>query len=108
MCMSEHEGFCVPLTEAMFFEIPVIAYNSAAVSETLGKAGILMDDKEPDKVAFQIHKVVTEPKVREELIEYGKERLKDFQYETVKGQIMNFLKIVTEESASYTNVGDSR
>src|SRR5207248_8527384 len=43
--MSEHEGFCVPLIEAMWFDIPVLAYDAAAVPETLGKAGLLLTGK---------------------------------------------------------------
>jgi glycosyltransferase involved in cell wall biosynthesis len=44
--MSEHEGFCVPLVESMWFDIPVLAYKSSAVPETLGKAGILFNSKD--------------------------------------------------------------
>ena len=44
--MSEHEGFCAPLMEAMWHDVPVLAYNSAAVSETLGAAGVLFNRKD--------------------------------------------------------------
>lgn len=44
--MSEHEGFCVPLVEAMWFDIPVLAYKSSAVPETLGNAGLMFTNKE--------------------------------------------------------------
>lgn len=43
--MSEHEGFCVPLIEAMWFDVPVFAYRSTAVPETLRGAGVTFDDK---------------------------------------------------------------
>lgn len=43
--MSEHEGFCVPLIEAMWFDIPILAYKSSAIPETLDKAGILWMNK---------------------------------------------------------------
>lgn len=43
--MSEHEGFCVPLIEAMWFDIPVLAYNASAVAGTLDDAGVLFTDK---------------------------------------------------------------
>ncbi|MGI8820645.1 MAG: glycosyltransferase family 4 protein [Chthoniobacterales bacterium] len=43
--MSEHEGFCVPLVEAMWFNLPVLAFRSSAVPETLGKGGLLFNDK---------------------------------------------------------------
>lgn len=44
--MSEHEGFCVPLIEAMWFDVPVLAYKSTAVPETLGKGGIMFTQKD--------------------------------------------------------------
>ena len=45
LCLSEHEGFCVPLVEAMLFDVPIIAYDKCAVGETLGKGSILIKDK---------------------------------------------------------------
>ncbi len=43
VCLSEHEGFCVPLVEAMFFGLPIIANRSTAIPETLGDGGVLVD-----------------------------------------------------------------
>lgn len=43
--MSEHEGFCVPLVEAMWFDVPILAYKSTAVPETLGEAGLMFNSK---------------------------------------------------------------
>jgi len=43
--MSEHEGFCVPLIEAMWFDVPVIAFHSSAVPDTLGCAGLTFNSK---------------------------------------------------------------
>ena len=51
LCMSEHEGFCVPLVESMFFNIPIIAYNSTAVPYTLDNSGILVKEKKYDEIA---------------------------------------------------------
>ena len=47
LCMSEHEGFCVPLVEAMYFGVPILAYRACAVPDTLGDSGILLDKKDP-------------------------------------------------------------
>jgi glycosyltransferase involved in cell wall biosynthesis len=44
--MSEHEGFCVPLIEAMWFDVPILAFRAAAIAETLGGAGVTFDQKE--------------------------------------------------------------
>jgi glycosyltransferase involved in cell wall biosynthesis len=43
--MSEHEGFCVPLIEAMWFDVPILAFHAGAIRETLGRAGIVFDQK---------------------------------------------------------------
>jgi glycosyltransferase involved in cell wall biosynthesis len=43
--MSEHEGFCVPLIEAMWFDVPILAFHSSAVPETLAGSGVLFTDK---------------------------------------------------------------
>ena len=51
LCLSEHEGFCVPLVEAMSAGLPVVARSAAAVPETLGGAGILLDDPGPAQTA---------------------------------------------------------
>lgn len=84
LCMSEHEGFCVPLTESMFFNVPIIAYNSTAIPYTLKDSGVVIDDKDPVVVAEAMNKVVTDEAFRNEVVEKQKERLKDFSYDTIK------------------------
>jgi glycosyltransferase involved in cell wall biosynthesis len=49
--LSEHEGFCAPILEAMQFGVPVVAYDAGAVRETLGGAGVLLREKRPEVVA---------------------------------------------------------
>ena len=92
LCMSEHEGFCVPLVEAMFFDVPVIAYNSTAIAGTLGGSGILLDDKDPQWVAEWINKVVTDEDLRNKVILNQKIRLKDFSHEKINRLFENYLK----------------
>src|SRR5205823_1788108 len=50
-CASEHEGFCVPLVEAMRFEVPIVAYGRTAVRDTLGETGILWNSPNPALLA---------------------------------------------------------
>jgi len=57
LCLSEHEGFCVPLQEAMHFGLPVIAYETGAVRETLHGGGLLLQDKSPALVAELLDRV---------------------------------------------------
>lgn len=84
LCLSEHEGFCVPLIEAMYFEIPIVAYKSTAIPETLGGTGILLEDKHPEKVSEAINKLMIDEEFRNKLIEAQLKRLDYFKPENVK------------------------
>ncbi|HET7747679.1 MAG TPA: glycosyltransferase family 4 protein [Vicinamibacteria bacterium] len=64
LCLSEHEGFCVPLQEAMLFEVPVIAYDAGAVAETLRGGGILLRDKPLAGTAALLDRVVRDGALR--------------------------------------------
>ncbi len=66
--MSEHEGFGVPILEAMAAGLPVIAYGAAAVPEVMGGAGILLRDKDPEIVAATVQSLRTDPDFRDRLV----------------------------------------
>jgi len=72
---SEHEGFAVPLVEAMAYEVPIVAYSSTAVPETAGDAAVLLDDKSPTVMAAAVHRVVTDPSLGATLVDRGRRRL---------------------------------
>ncbi len=84
LCMSEHEGFCVPLVEAMYFGVPVIAYGSCAIPYTMGGSGIVTDSKDPAETAMLIDRVVSDESLRKAVVEGQKKRLEDFSYERIK------------------------
>jgi glycosyltransferase involved in cell wall biosynthesis len=81
VCLSEHEGFCVPIVEAMRAGVPVVAYAAAAVPETVDGAGLLLDDKDPLTVAAAVHRVMSDPAVRAGLVAAGTRRAEDFTLE---------------------------
>ena len=93
LCMSEHEGFCVPLLEAMYFDLPILAYNSTAIPETLGESGILINQKNYIEIAEMIDYIMKNDKIRHQIINKQKERLAYFSKDKV---IEGFLKIVGE------------
>jgi glycosyltransferase involved in cell wall biosynthesis len=74
VCLSEHEGFCVPILEAMELDVPVVAYAAAAVPETVGEAGLLLDDKEPLSVAVHVGDLLADPARLEVLRKAGRAR----------------------------------
>ncbi|MBQ0134842.1 MAG: glycosyltransferase [Clostridiales bacterium] len=77
LCMSEHEGFCVPLVEAMYFNVPIVARDAAAVGETLGGSGVLLPDADPEAAAEALHRVIADASCREELLKKQRERLSE-------------------------------
>ena len=100
VCMSEHEGFCVPLVEAMFFDVPIIAYDTSAISDTLGGSGVLLDSNDPVYAAAVIERVLTDKKLRENIIEGQRKRLEDFSYERVKAIFEEKLRNFAEGKSS--------
>lgn len=78
VCLSEHEGFCVPLLEAMHERVPVVAYAATAVPETLGAAGILLPSKSAALVAAAVHRVVGDHALANQLRDAGEARLARF------------------------------
>lgn len=91
LCQSEHEGFCVPLIEAMKFDVPVIAYDSTAIGSTLGGSGILMNEKDPVVTACMIDRLVKDERLREKVIANQRERLADFDNEKIGSRFEKLL-----------------
>ena len=81
--LSEHEGFGVPLLEAMKFDVPVIARDAAAVGETVDGAGILLKDRDLAQAAEAVGLVLERPELRERLVAAGRERLRAFDPDRV-------------------------
>jgi glycosyltransferase involved in cell wall biosynthesis len=96
VCMSEHEGFCVPLVESMFFNIPIIAYDSSAIRDTLGDASILLQNKEAEPVSRLIDKVTKDRSFRQEIIEKQKKPLPVFQSDTLKRKLMKVIREIQD------------
>jgi glycosyltransferase involved in cell wall biosynthesis len=69
LCLSEHEGYCVPLLEAMNAGVPVLAYDAGAVRETLRGGGVLLKQKPPELVAELMERVLVDDAFRRALLE---------------------------------------
>ena len=81
LSLSRHEGFMVPLLEAMHFGVPILALDRAAVPETLGDAGILFNTTDPAEVATIVVEALADGKLQVELAERGRRRLKRYDLE---------------------------
>lgn len=96
LCLSEHEGFCVPLVEAMVFDKPVFAYAVAAVPETVGQAGILLQNKSPQYVAELIRDTLASNEKLQQLGIERKKRLQELSYERIFRQVKQDIAHITE------------
>jgi L-malate glycosyltransferase len=68
LCMSEHEGFCIPVMEAMVHRVPVLAYAAAAVPETMAGAGVLVREKSFDRIAEMMGRLAEPGPLRDAVI----------------------------------------
>lgn len=95
LCMSEHEGFCIPLLEAMHYQLPIIAYDACAIGETLGQSGILVKKKDFREVAELAEKVRPGSVFRQKVIEHQNNRLNDFSAEKTAARLKSYLESLT-------------
>jgi L-malate glycosyltransferase len=75
---SDHEGFCVPIAEAMGHGVPIVAYGVTAVPETVGEAGLLLPDKSAVPFAAAVSRVLSDAALRRHLCEAGLARAASF------------------------------
>ncbi len=92
LSMSEHEGFCVPLIECMYYKIPIIAYAAGAVPETLGNSGVVFKQKDFKQVAAMMDEILSNDSLRSRIITAQNNRLKDFSYDAVSEKLKGILK----------------
>jgi L-malate glycosyltransferase len=85
--LSEHEGFCVPLVEAMAADVPVVAYAAGAVPETLGGAGLLFEPKDLELAAELLGMVVYDREVRTRVLQGQRHRLRAFAPQAIEARL---------------------
>jgi len=78
---SLQEGFGIPIIEAMSCGTPVITSNLSSMPEIAGDAAILVDPKNPAEIAQKINDLLTNDQLKNELIEKGLKRSKEFSWE---------------------------
>lgn len=85
--MSEHEGFCAPVPESFYLNIPCIAYNAGAVKETMNNGGILLNEKDFISTATLIDRILTEQPLKEKILDSQQQALKKY-YKNRTGKIL--------------------
>ena len=90
--LSAHEGFCIPLLEAMSFDLPILACDRAAIPETLGDAGFLLPpDPSPTLVAEAMAELLGDAALRAELSARGRTRLASFEPDRLERDFVDFV-----------------
>lgn len=92
LCLSEHEGFCVPLLEAMYLDIPVVAYSAAGVPYTLGKAGILLNEKNYVEIAELIDLVTKDEELKNKLINNQRKKLVEYNTDKIANKFIKYIE----------------
>jgi glycosyltransferase involved in cell wall biosynthesis len=92
LCLSEHEGFCVPLIESLYYKIPIVAYAAGAVTETLGESGILLREKKPLQIAGLIHRILNDNKLKSKILKGQQRRLEQLQRFHFEDKLKEYLQ----------------
>ena len=92
LCLSRHEGLCIPLIEAMRFGVPVVALARTAVKDTMGGAGLMFDEYDPAVMAEAIGMLKENGALREKVVSAQKERLHDFEQKKLTENFRAVLK----------------
>ena len=92
LSMSEHEGFCLPLIESCFFQVPVLAFAAGAVAETLDGAGMLVGEKRYDLIAAVIEKMIADPDLNSTLKKQAADRIGRYRSKSRPEGLLSLLK----------------
>jgi glycosyltransferase involved in cell wall biosynthesis len=90
--MSEHEGFCVPLVEAMAADLPVLAYSCTAIPDTLGGAGVQFAPKDFEHAAELLGMLAFDDGLRASVVEGQRRRLAHFTTGRIDAELRRLLE----------------
>jgi L-malate glycosyltransferase len=92
LCASEHEGFCVPLVEAFYKQVPVLAYAATAVPATMDGAGVLFEDKDPFHVASLMEAIVSNCRLQDEIVSGQLAAVERLRSKDFAGTLLGFVE----------------
>ena len=91
VCMSEHEGFCLPIVEAMHFGLPVVAFGAGAVPHTVGGGGVVVREKRYPEIAQLLWDLAQPGTLRDEVIARGREQVLNFSFERFAARVSDLV-----------------
>ncbi|TAN22842.1 MAG: glycosyltransferase, partial [Actinomycetota bacterium] len=101
VCLSDHEGFGFPVIEALSHSLPVVAFASTAIPETLGTSGILLSSKDPLEIAAAVSLVESDHELRNELLEKSRQTLARYSFDVAKQENLFALQSLIPEMAAH-------
>lgn len=93
---SRFEGFGLTVLEAMAFSTPVVSSDRSSLPEVAGDAALLVDPDRPDLIADAVHRIASEPGLRQELVTRGKRRVADFSWDRTAKRTLEAYREATD------------
>jgi len=91
LCASEHEGFCVPLVEAFYKQVPVLAYAATAVPSTMDGAGVLFDTLDPMRVAALMDAILSDAALQDRIVDEQLAAVDRLRAQDFAGTLLGFV-----------------
>jgi glycosyltransferase involved in cell wall biosynthesis len=91
LCASEHEGFCVPLVEAFYKQVPVLAYAATAVPSSMDGAGVLFDDTDPMRVAALMDAILSDAALQDRIVDEQLAAVDRLRAQDFAGTLLGFV-----------------
>lgn len=98
LCQSEHEGFCVPLVEAMMHDLPVIGYDYCAVGETMGDGTLALPTKDPEVVAGIMNRIQSDQSLKASVLSAQRHQVQRFTPAVVEGRFLDVFRRIVNNS----------
>ena len=91
LCASEHEGFCVPIVEAFYKQVPVLAFAATAVPSTMDGAGVLFEDRDPLHVATLIDEIISNAALQDQIVDGQLAAVERLRAKDFAGTLLGFV-----------------
>jgi glycosyltransferase involved in cell wall biosynthesis len=92
LCASEHEGFCVPIVEAFYKQVPVLAYAATAIPSTMDGAGVLFEDRDPIQVAALMDEIISNADLQDQIVDGQLAAVARLQAKDFAGTLVGFVE----------------